>query len=107
MEALRDATVAAAPLRGKDGLRRLARGADTLQRALCADGSRSAESPLFLAHVRATSGTAVQQSNCHPFRRRRPESAALIVRRGRSHELRPFAAAARLSAQVSVRKRRI
>jgi predicted glutamine amidotransferase len=25
-------------------------------------------SPLFLAHVRATSGTAVQQSNCHPFR---------------------------------------
>lgn len=25
------------------------------------------ESPLFLAHVRATSGTAVQQSNCHPF----------------------------------------
>ena len=26
------------------------------------------ESPLFLAHVRATSGTAVQESNCHPFR---------------------------------------
>jgi predicted glutamine amidotransferase len=26
------------------------------------------ESPLFLAHVRATSGTAVQQTNCHPFR---------------------------------------
>lgn len=25
------------------------------------------ESPLFLAHVRATSGTAVQQSNCHPY----------------------------------------
>jgi len=25
------------------------------------------ESPLFLAHVRATSGTAVQQTNCHPF----------------------------------------
>src|SRR5579871_1290886 len=24
-------------------------------------------SPLFLAHVRATTGTAVQQSNCHPF----------------------------------------
>ncbi|HEU4974871.1 MAG TPA: class II glutamine amidotransferase [Baekduia sp.] len=24
--------------------------------------------PLFLAHVRATSGTAVQQTNCHPFR---------------------------------------
>ncbi len=24
-------------------------------------------SPLFLAHVRASSGTAVQQSNCHPF----------------------------------------
>jgi predicted glutamine amidotransferase len=25
------------------------------------------ESPLYLAHVRATSGTAIQQSNCHPF----------------------------------------
>jgi predicted glutamine amidotransferase len=26
------------------------------------------ETPLFLAHVRATSGTAIQQTNCHPFR---------------------------------------
>jgi len=26
------------------------------------------ESPLFVAHVRATTGTAVQQTNCHPFR---------------------------------------
>jgi len=26
------------------------------------------ESPLFLAHVRAATGTPVQQSNCHPFR---------------------------------------
>src|SRR2546423_757171 len=25
------------------------------------------EAPLFLAHVRATSGTAVQETNCHPF----------------------------------------
>jgi glutamine amidotransferase len=25
-------------------------------------------SPLFLAHVRAATGTAVQQTNCHPFR---------------------------------------
>jgi glutamine amidotransferase len=25
-------------------------------------------SPLFLAHVRAATGTSVQQSNCHPFR---------------------------------------
>lgn len=25
------------------------------------------ESPMFLAHVRATTGTAVQRSNCHPF----------------------------------------
>ena len=24
--------------------------------------------PLFLAHVRATTGTAIQQTNCHPFR---------------------------------------
>jgi predicted glutamine amidotransferase len=26
------------------------------------------ESPLFLCHVRATTGTAIQQTNCHPFR---------------------------------------
>jgi predicted glutamine amidotransferase len=26
------------------------------------------ETPLFLAHVRATTGTAIQQTNCHPFR---------------------------------------
>jgi predicted glutamine amidotransferase len=26
------------------------------------------EAPIFLAHVRATSGTPVQQTNCHPFR---------------------------------------
>jgi predicted glutamine amidotransferase len=26
------------------------------------------ESPLFMSHVRATSGTAIQQTNCHPFR---------------------------------------
>jgi glutamine amidotransferase len=26
------------------------------------------ESPLFMAHVRATTGTPVQETNCHPFR---------------------------------------
>jgi predicted glutamine amidotransferase len=26
------------------------------------------ESPMFMAHVRATSGTAIQETNCHPFR---------------------------------------
>ena len=26
------------------------------------------ESPLFLAHIRATTGTAIQETNCHPFR---------------------------------------
>ena len=26
------------------------------------------EAPVFLAHVRATSGSAVQETNCHPFR---------------------------------------
>jgi glutamine amidotransferase len=26
------------------------------------------ESPLFLAHIRAATGTSVQQTNCHPFR---------------------------------------
>jgi predicted glutamine amidotransferase len=30
----------------------------------------SIESPLFLAHIRATTGTPVQQTNCHPFRHR-------------------------------------
>jgi len=25
------------------------------------------ESPLFMAHIRASSGTAVQETNCHPF----------------------------------------
>jgi predicted glutamine amidotransferase len=29
------------------------------------------ESHMFLAHVRATTGTAIQQTNCHPFRRGR------------------------------------
>jgi glutamine amidotransferase len=29
------------------------------------------ESPLFLAHVRRSTGTPVQQSNCHPFRHER------------------------------------
>ncbi|AEV84888.1 glutamine amidotransferase [Actinoplanes sp. SE50] len=28
----------------------------------------STTSPLFLAHIRASTGTAVQQTNCHPFR---------------------------------------
>jgi predicted glutamine amidotransferase len=26
------------------------------------------EAPVFIAHIRATTGTAVQQTNCHPFR---------------------------------------
>jgi glutamine amidotransferase len=30
--------------------------------------SAQISSPLFLAHVRASTGTAVQQTNCHPFR---------------------------------------
>jgi predicted glutamine amidotransferase len=30
--------------------------------------SAQLESPLFLAHVRASTGTPVQQTNCHPFR---------------------------------------
>ena len=29
---------------------------------------RHTRSPLFLAHVRAATSTAIQQSNCHPFR---------------------------------------
>lgn len=29
------------------------------------------ESPLFLAHIRATTGSAVQQTNCHPFRHKK------------------------------------
>jgi len=30
--------------------------------------ARHIKSPLFLAHVRATTGTPVQKTNCHPFR---------------------------------------
>jgi predicted glutamine amidotransferase len=30
--------------------------------------SSHVESPLILAHIRASTGTAVQQTNCHPFR---------------------------------------
>jgi predicted glutamine amidotransferase len=30
--------------------------------------ARHVESPMFMAHVRATSGTAIQETNCHPFR---------------------------------------
>ncbi len=30
--------------------------------------TRSIESPLFLAHVRAAAGPPIQQTNCHPFR---------------------------------------
>ena len=26
------------------------------------------ESPMWIAHIRATTGTAIQQTNCHPFR---------------------------------------
>jgi glutamine amidotransferase len=32
------------------------------------DLASAIESPLFLAHIRATTGTPVQQTNCHPFR---------------------------------------
>jgi predicted glutamine amidotransferase len=32
------------------------------------DLCRHIESPLFMAHVRASTGTPTQQSNCHPFR---------------------------------------
>jgi glutamine amidotransferase len=30
--------------------------------------SRHLESPLVFAHIRASTGTAIQQTNCHPFR---------------------------------------
>jgi glutamine amidotransferase len=30
--------------------------------------ARHIESPLLFAHIRASSGTAIQQTNCHPFR---------------------------------------
>jgi glutamine amidotransferase len=32
------------------------------------DIAKHIQSPLFLAHIRATTGTPVQQTNCHPFR---------------------------------------
>ena len=33
-----------------------------------ADLARHIESPRFIAHIRATTGTPVQRTNCHPFR---------------------------------------
>jgi predicted glutamine amidotransferase len=30
--------------------------------------ARHIESPMFMAHVRATSGSPIQETNCHPFR---------------------------------------
>src|SRR5262249_37738850 len=35
------------------------------------DLAKHIESPLFLAHIRATTGTPVQETNCHPFRHKR------------------------------------
>jgi predicted glutamine amidotransferase len=35
------------------------------------DLSQHIRSPLFFAHVRASSGSSVQESNCHPFRHER------------------------------------
>ena len=35
------------------------------------DMAEHIRSPLFFAHVRASSGSAVQESNCHPFRHER------------------------------------
>jgi predicted glutamine amidotransferase len=39
-------------------------------------------SPLFLAHVRASTGTAIQHSNCHPFR----SGSCLFVHNGAIRE---------------------
>jgi glutamine amidotransferase len=36
-----------------------------------ADLARHLESPLVFAHIRASTGSAIQQTNCHPFRRGR------------------------------------
>ena len=33
-----------------------------------ADLARHLESPLVFAHIRASTGGAIQQTNCHPFR---------------------------------------
>jgi predicted glutamine amidotransferase len=44
------------------------------------------ESPLFLAHVRATSMATVQETNCHPFRHGR----WLFVHNGEIEEFAPF-----------------
>jgi glutamine amidotransferase len=44
------------------------------------------ESPLFLAHVRATTGTAIQQTNCHPF----SHGDWLMVHNGLVNEFHPI-----------------
>ena len=55
--------------------------------ATCASSPRTSPSRLFLAHVRATTGTPVQDTNCHPFH----HDSWLFVHNGaidRYHEIR-------------------
>jgi glutamine amidotransferase len=47
------------------------------------DLAAQVESPMFLAHVRATSQATVQETNCHPFRHGR----LLFVHNGEIHEI--------------------
>ena len=70
------------------------------------------ETPLFLAHVRATSGTAIQQTNCHPFRHGRwlfvcRASGPFVLDRHRGRHLDVRGRARRQTAAPSTRRRRI
>lgn len=54
---------------GRDGQTGVYRGVQPAWNdANLRDVTRHIESTLFLAHVRRSTGTAVQQTNCHPFR---------------------------------------
>lgn len=56
------------------------------------------ESGMFLAHVRASTGTAVQQTNCHPFRYGR----WLFMHNGLIHEFQRFKRELALAVDASL-----
>jgi predicted glutamine amidotransferase len=56
------------------------------------------DSRLFMAHVRATSGTAVQESNCHPFR----HGSWLFVHNGMINEFRTLRRELALAVEPSL-----
>ena len=62
------ASASAGTATGDDARRSSAASSRPGTTATCASSPRHIASPLFFAHIRASTGTPVQQTNCHPFR---------------------------------------